>query len=162
MNRHYLDLLLCLNEFKVRYLIIGGYAVIRYTEPRYTKDLDIWIEASTSNARRVMTALEKFGAPIDNLTVEELAKPGLIYVFGLPPLRVDFLNKASGCSFDVAWQKREGMDLGELTANVVSIEVLIKLKKAAARPQDLADLAKLQPVKRKSLKKTTSARKRRA
>jgi len=143
MDRNYLDLLRCLNAAKVKYLLIGGYAVIYYSEPRYTKDLDIWIEASRQNARCALRALRKFGAPVDNLTEQDLAKPGLIYVFGLPPLRVDILNSASGCSFAAAWKTRVRARIDGLNANFVSKANLIRIKKATGRPQDLADLAKL-------------------
>lgn len=143
MYPDYLELLRLLNDCRVRYLVIGGYAVIQYTEPRYTKDLDIWIEASTTNAKRVLKALTAFGAPIDNLTVDELAKPGLIYVFGVPPLRVDMLNRARGASFASAWKTRKKVDVGGVKANFVSKPVLIKLKRQAGRHQDLADLQRL-------------------
>ncbi len=145
MDRNYLELLRCLNGARVRYLVIGGYAVIHYAEPRYTKDLDIWIECTPENAKRVLKALHKFGAPIDNLTVTELSSPGLIYVFGIPPLRVDILNSPKGVSFAKAWTNRERVSLqsGKLKANFIGKAELIKLKKAASRPQDLADLEKL-------------------
>lgn len=143
MDGNYLDLLRCLNGAKVKYLIIGGYAVIYHSEPRYTKDLDIWIEASAQNARRTIQALREFDAPIDNLTVEDLETPGLIYVFGLPPLRVDILNKATGCSFASAWKARAKVKIDGVLANFIDKAGLIKLKKAAGRPQDLADLEKL-------------------
>lgn len=147
MYPDYLELLQCLNDNKVRYLIIGGYAVIQYSEPRYTKDLDIWVEASTSNAKRLLKALEKFRAPIDNLTVDELSKPGLVYVFGIPPLRVDIINRAKGSRFKTAWEKREKFDVGGVKANFVSKQILIRLKNALKRPQDLADLEKLRIAK---------------
>ena len=143
MHRDYLELLQCLNDHKVKYLVIGGYAVIRYSEPRYTKDLDIWIEASKANAKKTLKALTEFEAPVDNLTIDELAKPGLIYVFGVPPIRVDILNKAKGSTFKTAWSNREKVDVGGVKANFVSKSVLIKLKKAAGRAQDKADLEKL-------------------
>lgn len=144
MHPDYLELLRCLNASKVRYLIIGGYAVIHYAEPRYTKDLDIWIEASSSNAKKLLKALENFGAPIDNLTVDELAKPGLVYVFGVPPLRVDIMNRAKGATFKSSWPKRERIEVAKgMKANFVSKQVLIKLKSATKRAQDLADLEKL-------------------
>lgn len=148
MYRDYLELLLCLNDHKVRYLIIGGYAVVQYAEPRYTKDLDIWIEASSTNAKKALKALDAFGAPIDNLTVEDLSKPGLIYVFGIPPVRVDILNKASGCTFTTAWKNKKIFPLGKIKskpikANFIGKKDLIKLKKTAGRVQDLADIEKL-------------------
>jgi hypothetical protein len=144
MHQDYLELLRSLEKSKVRYLIIGGYAVIQYTEPRYTKDLDIWIEASPSNARNVLRALTIFGAPVDNLTEQELAKPGLVYIFGVPPLRVDLMNQAPGCSFATAWKSRERVSIGKSTFSFVGKQSLIRLKKAAGRPQDKADLVKLQ------------------
>jgi len=143
MDKNFLELLQLLNEHKVRYLIIGGYAVVHYTEPRYTKDLDIWIECAPKNARNVLKALNEFGAPIDNLSVEELSKPGLIYVFGLPPLRIDILNNPKGAKFQTAWLNREKVLLGRLKGNFIGRKELIKLKKAAGRAQDKADLEKL-------------------
>lgn len=143
MNPDFLDLLRCLNANKVRYLVIGGYAVILYTEPRYTKDLDIWIEPTLPNAKKVLKSLSQFGAPVDNLTLEELAKPGLVYIFGIPPVRVDVLNKASGCSFQSAWKGRKVIEVDGVKALFVSRPDLIKLKRAANRNQDRADLEKL-------------------
>lgn len=143
MDPNFLELLQCLNDSKVRYLVIGGYAVIRFTEPRYTKDLDILIEASTANAKRVLKALTEFGAPVDNLSVADLAKPGLIYVFGLPPVRIDIINRASGAVFGKAWKSKEKVPLGSTYAYFVGKAELIKMKRAAGRPQDIADLEKL-------------------
>jgi predicted nucleotidyltransferase len=143
MHQDYLELLQCLNDNKVKYLIIGGYAVIQYAEPRYTKDLDIWVEASVKNAKLLIKALSKFGAPISNLTVEELSTPGLVYVFGIPPLRVDIMNRALGCTFESAWTSKNIVKIDSIKAKFISKSNLIKLKKKANRPQDLADLAAL-------------------
>jgi predicted nucleotidyltransferase len=143
MDKNFLELLQSLNEHKVKYLIIGGYAVIKYTEPRYTKDLDIWVEISKQNARNILKALNKFGAPIDNLSEQDLLQPGLIYIFGLPPARIDLLNKVSGSTFQTAWKNKVKSKIKNVIANFVGVETLIKLKKASGRPQDLADLEKL-------------------
>lgn len=143
MYQDYLELLQLLNDFKVKYVVIGGYAVLHYTEPRYTKDLDILIEASSANAKKALKSLKKFGAPTDNLTEAELSKPGLIYIFGIPPIRVDMLNKAKGCSFENAWKSREKVKIKNVTVNFISRANLIKLKRASGRPQDLADLESL-------------------
>lgn len=148
MDKNYLDLLRLLNEHEVRYLIIGGYAVVHYSEPRYTKDLDIWIDPSLLNAKRVLSALREFGAPIDNLTIKDLSTPGLIYIFGVPPLRVDLLNRPKGATFSQSWKSREKLKLGAVGANFIGLDNLIKLKKAAGRPQDLADLEKLKSEKK--------------
>lgn len=143
MHQDFLELLRFLNDYKVRYLVIGGYAVIRYSEPRYTKDLDIWVEASKSNATRVLRALSEFGAPIDNLTAEDLATPGLIYVFGIPPVRIDILNKVKGATFETAWKSKETAKVQETKIKFVSKKTLIKIKAATGREQDKADLVSL-------------------
>lgn len=143
----YLDLLQCLNDNKVKYLVIGGYAVIQYAEPRYTKDIDLWVETSIPNAKKLLKALNEFGAPTDNLTTEELAKPGLVFVFGIPPLRVDILNNAQGCSFDTAWKNKNKVLIEKTNINFISKNDLIKLKKKANRPQDIADINSLKKSK---------------
>ena len=147
MYQDYLELLLCLNDNKVKYLVIGGYAVIQYSEPRYTKDIDIWVEASVVNAKKLLKALKHFGAPIANLSVEELAMPGLVYVFGIPPVRVDILNRVSGGKFEVAWKAKNVITLEGTKINFASKVDLIKMKKSAGRPQDLADIASLKKQK---------------
>ena len=85
MNSDFKDLLRIFNEHKVRYLVVGGYAVIKYTEPRYTKDLDVWVEASLKNARAVFAALREFGAPLTNIAPADFAKEGSVYQIGRPP-----------------------------------------------------------------------------
>lgn len=143
MNQDYLDLLQLFDEHAVKYLVIGGYAVIHYSEPRYTKDLDLWVEASAVNGKRLLSALREFGAPIDNLSIGELAAPGLLYVFGVPPVRVDILNNLTGARFATAWKKRVSKNIEGVKAKIVDKGTLIKLKRLAGRPQDLADLEKL-------------------
>jgi hypothetical protein len=87
MNSDFKDLLKLFNGAKVRYLVIGGHAVMKYTEPRYTKDLDLWIEATPKNARAVFRALRDFGAPLANLTEGDFAREGTFYQMGRPPAR---------------------------------------------------------------------------
>ena len=85
MNSDFRDLLRIFNAGKVRYLVVGGHAVMKYTEPRYTKDLDLWIEATPKNARAVFKALKEFGAPLANLTEADFSKEGFFYQMGRPP-----------------------------------------------------------------------------
>lgn len=143
MNSDLIELLRCLKEFKVKYLIIGGQAVIYYAEPRYTKDVDILVEASKSNSKRLIAALKEFGAPTDNLTEEDFSTPGTLYVFGLPPNRVDILTSATGVDFKSAWKNRTRIVLKKVPAYFCSKKDLIKMKKAAGRLQDLVDLESL-------------------
>ncbi len=89
MNRDFRELLKTFNEHAVKYLIVGGYAVMKYSEPRFTKDLDIWIEASPENGKSVFQALKTFGSPLEGLTEYDFAQDGF-YQMGRPPMRVIF------------------------------------------------------------------------
>ncbi len=89
MNSDFKELLRTFSDCRVKYLVIGGYAVIRYTEPRYTKDLDLWISADAQNARSIYAALKESGAPLAGLTEQDFAEEGYFYQMGVPPLRVD-------------------------------------------------------------------------
>src|SRR6267143_791002 len=87
---HYKELLQALNEFEVEYLIVGGYAVMKYTEPRYTKDLDVWVHNSPRNSAGLFRAPAKFGAPLahDGITPETFQKDSIVYQIGVPPVRI--------------------------------------------------------------------------
>src|SRR5260370_6842800 len=94
-NPHYRELLQLLNEFEVEYLIVGGFAVMKYGEPHCTKDLDVWVHNSPQNSLRVVAALEKFGAPVvhDGITAETFAEKQVVYQIGITPLCIDILTK---------------------------------------------------------------------
>ena len=96
MNSDFKDLLNIFNAYHVRYLIIGGYAVMKYTEPRYTKDLDIWVNPSIENAGKVYIALKNFGAPLNNISLDDFTDPDLIYQIGIAPNRSDMLMGIAG------------------------------------------------------------------
>lgn len=147
MHSDLIELLQLLGKYKVRYLIIGGYAVGVHAEPRATKDLDIWVDAWLANGRRLLQALESFGAPIDNLSAKDISIPGLLYVFGRPPLRVDILNRVGKEVFQEAFKEKVTVQFGKMKVFVVSKEVLKRMKKATGKPQDKADLKKLEQFK---------------
>ncbi len=153
MNSDLTELLCLLNEAKVRYLIIGGQATIAYSEPRYTKDLDIWVEPSRLNAQRLINALEKFGAPINSVTIADFEKPGTVFIFGIEPNRVDILTKVKGATFARCYKARTMHVLSRFKIPFVSIHDLIKIKKATARPQDLIDVEKLERTLRVTKRK---------
>lgn len=139
----FLELLHVFEKHKVEYALIGGYAVGLYTEPRFTKDLDLLIKPTRKNAKAVLAALTEFGAPVDNLSEDELAKPGLLYVFGISPLRVDILNRIEGADVTKIIKNTVNMSLSGVTARVISPENLIEIKQLANRPQDKADVKNL-------------------
>jgi hypothetical protein len=143
MNSDFKNLSRIFNEHKVRYLVVGGYAVIKYTEPRYTKELDVWVDASLKNARGVFAALREFGAPLTNITTADFAKEGSIYQIGRPPARVDVLTSIEGVRFADAWPNRMASDFDGTPAPVISRQDLLTNKRTVGRPQDLVDVSNL-------------------
>ena len=139
VNSDFSDLLNLFNDKNVKYLIIGGYAIIQYAEPRYTKDLDLWISTDTSNAASVYDALRAFGAPLAGLTVKDFSEEGYFYQMGVPPVRVDILMGIPGLDFDHAWERRVEFDFDGLHVMFISKQDLIASKRASGRPQDLID-----------------------
>jgi hypothetical protein len=139
MNSDFKELLSIFARSQVKFLVIGGYAVIRYTEPRYTKDLDLWVSTERANAHAVFQALQQFGAPLTGMTEDDFAYEGYFYQMGRPPVRVDILMSVSGLTFDEAWNNRVEIEIDGLTIPFISRDDLIKTKLASGRPQDLID-----------------------
>lgn len=153
VNSDFTDLLKIFNANNVKYLVIGGYAVVQYSEPRYTKDLDLWISTDHTNATAVYKALQEFGAPLSNLTVDDFAEEGYFYQMGVPPVRVDILMGIPGGNFEEAWQKRAEVDFDDLKVSFISKADLITVKLASGRPQDLIDAKNLDGAKKRKRNK---------
>jgi hypothetical protein len=147
-NRNFKELLSTFRSFNVRFLVVGGYAVMRYAEPRYTKDLDLWVGIDPENARRTYDALKSFGAPLAGLTADDFTDPKSFYQMGVPPLRIDIMFFLTGLDFETAWKHREELHLDDVTVPFISIDDLIAGKKALGRPQDLIDVANLEKARR--------------
>jgi len=122
VNSDFKDLLRNLNEAGVRYLIVGGYAVMVYTEPRYTKDLDLWIEPTEPNARILLTALAQFGAPTQDISPGDFTEPDVFFQIGVEPVRVDLMTSVPGLDFLMAWERRTIVDFGGESAPVLCRE----------------------------------------
>ena len=136
-----------LNLFKkhnVKYLVVGGYAVMLYTEPRFTKDLDLLISVEIKNATAVYNALKEFGAPLADLSVKDFSQEGYFYQMGRPPMRVDILMSIPGVKFSSAWSRRKRLTIDGIEMNFISKEDLIASKKASGRSQDLIDVKNLE------------------
>ena len=163
VNSDFSDLLRLFSANQVKYLVIGGYALIQYAEPRYTKDLDLWISADETNAQAVYRALREFGAPLADLTAADFAREGYFYQMGVPPVRVDILMGIPGVSFAEAWPRRLEVDFDGLFVPFISRQNLIAAKRAAGRPQDLLDVEQLtQPEARSSKRRSSQATRRKA
>jgi len=152
ISSDYKDLLRILNKHKVKYLIVGAYAVIYYTEPRYTKDIDIWIEPEEKNAINVYKALKEFGAPLKGITVENFTDKNSVYQIGVEPVRADIIMGLSNIDFDSAWRQKVVADFDGVNVNVIGRNELIKTKKMSGRSTDRIDIENLGlklPKKRK-------------
>lgn len=144
-NPHFTELLQRLSVHNVEFLIVGGYAVVKYSEPRFTKDLDIWIRNTPENAKRVWAALAEWGAPLqtDNVTAEDFSSDDMTYQIGRPPLRVDILTRIDGVVFQDAWARRTPGTMAGTVVNFISLEDLIRNKEASGRASDVEQLKQL-------------------
>jgi predicted nucleotidyltransferase len=151
INSNFKDLLRFLNDGGVRYLIVGGYAVMKYTEPYTTKDLDVWIEPTLENATRALDALRSFGAPAVNVTVGDLMNPDLIYQIGVEPVRLDVMSSVPGLTFQEAWANRAEAHFDAVLAPILGLDDLIAAKLAAGRPKDRMQVRQLRGAKARPL-----------
>jgi len=139
MNPDFVEMLSELSASGAEFLVVGAHALAAHGYPRATGDLDIWVRADTENAPRVLEALRRFGAPLFDLSVEDLARPGTVFQIGTAPARIDILTGVSGLTFEQAWPRRTSVRLGGLSVGVIGREDLIRNKRATGRPQDLVD-----------------------
>jgi hypothetical protein len=142
--QHYRDILVELLAAGADYLLVGSFAIAVHEYPRATGDIDLWIRPEPANAARVWQGLARFGAPVANITIEELSRPGFFYQIGVPPARIDILTAIDGVTFEEAWEEREYHQLFGVAVPVISRRHLLINKKAAGRPKDLGDVAWLE------------------
>jgi hypothetical protein len=143
MSRDFRDLLAEFNARKVEFLVVGAHALAAHGHVRATEDFDLWVRPDLENAKRVIQALMAFGAPLHDLTEEDLTNPGVVFQIGVAPLRIDVLTAIDGVDFAEAWPARLITTFDDQTIGVLSREHLIKNKRATGRTQDLADVERL-------------------
>jgi hypothetical protein len=143
-NIDLIDLLRELNAAHAKYLLIGAYAFAYHGRARATKDADIFVGSEPENAKRVWNALAAFGAPVGELTVADLSSRGTFFIMGRAPNQIDVITSIDGVTFEEAWSSRVVSTYGDVPAFYIGRAALIANKKAAARPQDLADVAYLE------------------
>jgi hypothetical protein len=140
MNQDFVDLLRTFIAADVRFLIVGAYALALHGRPRATGDLDVWIEPTPDNARRVMRALGEFGAPLQHIVEADFATPGVTYQIGVPPGRIDILTELTGLHFSDAWPERLRRRFGDVEVDFIGREAFIRNKRATGRAKDLGDI----------------------
>jgi len=142
------DLLALLDKHNARYLIIGGLAFIYHAKPRYTKDMDLWIDPAAQNVKRANRALAEFGSPL----LLDPKKPEEIVQLGVAPDRIDLLLRIPGARFETAWKKRIRGRYGAARANWIDIDTLIRLKSRIDDPRHREDARELRELKRRRAK----------
>ena len=146
MYQDYKDLLSAFHAHGVKYLVVGGFAVIYHSQPRFTKDMDLFIQANAANAKTTYAALAAFGAPLQGIRPDDFTDRNSFFRFGRDPKGFDILPSIPGVDFDAAWERRVEIVIDPATglkANFISADDLIASKLASGRPRDLADVDEL-------------------
>ena len=158
----FVEFIASLNAHRVRYLIIGGYAVAFHARPRATKDVDVLIDRSRANASRALKAIVAFlGAPAPEITLEKLTSKRTVLVLGRSPVRIDVLTSLEGLGFREAWSRRARGTFGREAAPYIGLEDLVRVKEIAGRTMDLEDVRVLRRVMSRRRKKSSALARRR-
>ncbi len=147
LNEDYKEMLQLLIDEKVKFLLVGAYAMAAHGYPRATMDIDIWVMPSPENAVAVLKAIKRFGAPLHNLTLDDLHKPDIIFQIGVAPRRIDIITGVSGLSFTSAYSNSIEVEFEGLKINMPSLDDLICNKKASGRTKDIADVEVLEVLR---------------
>ncbi len=143
LNQDWREFLQLLNAKRVRYLVVGGYAVAAHGHPRNTKDIDIWFEMSEANAGRLLAVLGEFGFGTLDITRADFTRPDWVVQLGYPPNRIDLISSAEGVDFAECYAKRVTIRVDSVPVSFIDLESLKQNKLAAGRKQDLADVEAL-------------------
>ncbi len=144
LNPDFIDILTAFSEEETEYLVVGGYAMAFHGYVRATGDIDLWIRISSENVQKVWRALQKFGAPLFDLTIDDLLTQGMVYQMGVIPNRIDIINDITGVKFEDAWENRTSIEFGDLKIPLIGKEHLLVNKKATCRVKDQGDIAWLE------------------
>lgn len=143
LSRDFVEFIALLNSNNVRYLVVGGYAVAFHGHPRYTKDLDVWIQRSPDNAQNLLKALDAFGFGSVGIAEEDLLKDDYVIQLGYPPNRIDLLTSIKGVTFEACYVSKIQTEIDGIPIDFIDIDSLRKNKLASGRPQDFADIENL-------------------
>lgn len=143
INKDFEELFELLNKHSVKYVVVGGYAYAIHVEPRFTKDLDLFVHRTIENAQKIMSVLQEFGFGSLDLSKDDFLNPDQVIQLGNPPFRVDFLTSISGVDFKEAWDNKISGNYGNQQIYFIGKEQFRKNKKASGRASDLEDLKRL-------------------
>ncbi len=147
LNNDYKEMLQALSDEKVKFILIGAYAMAAHGYPRATMDIDIWIMPSPQNANAVIRALQRFGAPLHNLTRKDLQTDGIVFQIGVAPRRIDIMTGVSGLTFEDTFRHTTIINIEGIDVHIPAVDDLIRNKKATGRIKDLADVEALESLK---------------
>jgi len=150
LKKDFSDMIKIFLEEQVSFLLVGGISINLYGYVRATKDMDLWVEANKENALKVFKALAKFGAPMQGISVQDFEKEGMIFQIGIDPIRIDIITTITGVKFGEAIQNAKIMEIDGINIPTISIQDLIKNKKASGRHKDLADVEVLEKIMKKT------------
>ena len=144
LNQDFKEFIKLLNDHDVSYLVVGGYAVAFHGYPRYTKDIDLWIQAKKQNIEKLLNALKKFGFESLDLKLEDFLEADNVIQLGYPPNRIDLLTNLAGLDFEDCYPSKVEVVIEDVKVNFIDLENLKINKKSTGRHQDLADLENLE------------------
>jgi predicted nucleotidyltransferase len=150
LKKDFSDMIKIFLEERVLFLLVGGISINLYGYVRATKDMDLWVQSSKENALKVIKALAKFGAPMQDISARDFEKEGMIFQIGIEPIRIDIITAISGVKFEDAVQNAKIMEIDGISIPTISIQDLIKNKKASGRHKDLADAEVLEKILKRS------------
>ncbi len=139
LNKDYKEMLQILLKNKVRFLVVGAYAMGAYGYPRATGDIDIWVEASSDNSEKIHQSLSEFGAPLSEVTKTTFCEEGIVFQIGVAPRRIDIITKIDGVDFNKAYSDKQKMEIEGIKIPFLSKEDLIKNKELTGREKDQLD-----------------------
>ena len=144
LNSDYKDMLQVLLDNGVKFLLVGAYAMSVHGYPRATGDIDIWVQPSLENSKRVYRALSQFGAPLHEVDEATFVKLGVVFQIGVEPRRIDIMSAASGIDFEEAYQHRQIVEIEGMPIPILSYDDLVKNKRATGRDKDRLDADRLE------------------
>jgi hypothetical protein len=144
LNSDYKDMLQVLLDNGVKFLLVGAYAMGAHGYPRSTGDIDIWVEPSPDNSRRVYLALAQFGAPLGEVDEATFVKPDVVFQIGVAPRRIDIMSSVSGVEFDEAYRHRQTVEIEGMPIPILSYDDLVRNKRATGRDKDRLDADRLE------------------